>query len=244
MSILPYALGQKIRQACRPIVRQLMPSSCLLCGSDSIDEVICDGCMEDLPRLPAQHCPQCAEPTTFGERCGSCLATPPHFDDTTAVFKYEFPADRIIHSLKYGHKLAIAKWAAHQLAQRLQGRTFDLIVPLPLHPHRLRQRGFNQSAEIARHLEKHLKIPVDRSTLRRHIATPPQAELPLKERHRNVRNAFECVGQLQGKKVLLIDDVMTSGATVSECARMLRMHGASQVSVGVLARALKHAIRD
>lgn len=244
MSILPHPLTQTIRQACLSIFQRILPSSCLLCGSDAIDEAICNRCAGDLPRLPAQLCPQCAEPTTFGERCGGCLITPPHFDDTTAIFQYEFPIDRIIQALKYGHQLAIAKWAANQLAQRLQDRTFDLIVPLPLHPERLRQRGFNQSAEIAKQLGKALKTPVDRSIARRRIATPPQAELPLKERHRNVRDAFECIGQLRSQKVLLIDDVMTSGATVNECARMLCKHGASQVSIGVLARALKHGIRD
>jgi ComF family protein len=116
----------------------------------------------------------------------------------------------------------------------------DLIIPLPLHSERLRERGFNQSTEIAARLGKCLKLPVDRSTVLRTRATPPQAELPLKERHKNVRGAFECRGDFSGRRILLVDDVMTTGATLNECARVVKLHGASTVRVAVAARALKH----
>jgi ComF family protein len=115
-----------------------------------------------------------------------------------------------------------------------------LILPLPLHPERLRERGFNQSMEIARALGNCLNLAVDRSSLVRNRATPPQADLPLKERHRNVRGAFECTADMTGKDILLIDDVMTSGATLNECARVLKLHGASSITAVVAARALKH----
>lgn len=116
-------------------------------------------------------------------------------------------------------------------------------MPLPLHAQRLAERGFNQAVEIATHLEKRLKIPVDRYSLQRTRATPAQAELPLKERHRNVRGAFECRSDFSGRHLLLLDDVMTSGATASECARVLKLHGAASVTVAVAARALKHSAR-
>jgi len=163
----------------------------------------------------------------------------PHFNRTIAAFRYDFPVDRIIHALKYGHQLAVAGWLGNKLAARLQADN-QLIIPLPLHADRLRERGFNQSAEIARVIGNQLNLPVDRSSVFRNRATPRQAELPLKERHKNVRGAFECSADLSGRKVLLIDDVMTTGATVNECARIIKLHGASDISVVVAARALKH----
>lgn len=228
-----------LKQLARDWFNGLLPPSCLLCGADSTAGLLCPACSADLPALPTAQCPQCAEQTTHCERCGACLKTPPHFDGTLAVFRYDFPVDRIIHALKYGHQLAVAHWLARQLGERLpvQGR---LIIPLPLHAERLRERGFNQSMEIARSLGQHLGLPVDHSSLWRNRATPPQADLPMKERQKNVRGAFECNADLSGKEILLIDDVMTTGATANEAARVLKLHGACSVTVAVAARALKH----
>lgn len=216
----------------------VFPGSCLLCGSDTRNELLCPACVADLPSLPAAQCPQCAEQTTHGERCGACLQTPPHFDRAIAAYRYDFPVDRIIHALKYGHQLAVASWLAQTLAQRLPADK-ALIVALPLHRDRLRERGFNQSWEIAQALGKRLQQPVDGSSLLRTRATPPQADLPLPERQRNVRGVFECTADLGGREILLIDDVMTTGSTVNEAARVLKLHGASRVTVAVAARALK-----
>jgi ComF family protein len=224
----------------RQFLNAVLPGSCLLCGADSVGELLCPPCADDLPSLPAALCPLCAAQTTHGERCGACLREPPHFDRTLALFHYDFPADRIIHALKYGHQLAVAGWSADKLAERLVDEEYDCIVPLPLHPDRLRERGFNQSAEIAKTLGICLNFPVDRSNVLRTRATPPQAELPFKERHKNVRGAFECRADFTGQRLLLIDDVMTTGATVNECARVLKLHGAASVTVAVVARALKH----
>lgn len=215
-------------------------ASCLLCGSDSQAGLICDGCSHDLPLLLGPCCPQCASPTTFGERCGHCLHHPPHFAQATALFRYEFPVDRLIHAFKYGHQLALAGWFGKRLAQALAGLPVDRIVAMPLHPSRLRERGFNQAAEIARWLEKPLRTVVDRNCLSRRLATSPQASLPLQARHGNVRGAFECHVDLQGQHILLVDDVMTSGATADECARVLILHGAARVDIAVVARALRH----
>lgn len=238
MSILPHP--QTLLNALRRVwPGGPPPGSCLLCAADSDNALLCAGCNDDLPRLPATHCPQCALPTTHGERCGACLKSPPHFARTLAPFLYDFPVDRIIHALKYGHQLVVADWAAHQLAAACRDGVFDLIMPLPLHPARLRTRGFNQSAEIARMLSNTLKIPVDRSSLLRVRDTAPQAGLALKERTGNVRGAFECRRDLAGARVLLIDDVLTTGATTNECARVLGLHGVSEVSVAVLARAVR-----
>ena len=239
MSILPHPLAPLSRLG-RTLRDALLPGSCLLCEANSGDALLCPACSLDLPRLPEKTCPQCTLPTSYGERCGACLKTPPHFEATLAPFLYEFPVDRIIHALKYGHQLVVAEWAAAELAACCTGRDISLIMPLPLHPARLRERGFNQSAEVARRIGNRLNFQVDRSSLLRCRDTPPQAALPLKERRGNVRGAFECRRDLSGERILLVDDVLTTGATAGECARILHLHGAREVTVAVLARALRH----
>ena len=236
MSILPQALQRPLRS----IAACLLPGSCLLCASNSATSLLCPACTADLPQLPAALCPQCGEETTLGERCGACLKDPPAFARTIALFRYEFPVDRLIQALKYGHQLALATWLGHRLGDRLVAEDYDLLLPLPLHPSRLRTRGFNQSLEIARVTSKTLAIPMNPAILTRIRATPPQAELPLKERGRNVRGAFECARDLAGKRILIVDDVMTTGSTLREAARILKLHGAGQITVAVAARALRH----
>lgn len=238
MSILPYP--SLIKALSGRLSSRLLPGSCLLCGADSDSEVICPACRADLPGLPPRLCPVCAEQTTHGERCGACLKDPPHFDRTIAAFRYDFPLDRVIHALKYGHQLALAHWFGKQMLARLTDHAFDRIVPLPLHIDRLRERGFNQAGEIAKTLGARLGLPVDLDALARTRATPPQAELTDKERRRNVRGAFECNSDLGAQRLLLVDDVMTTGATANECARTLKIHGARSVTVVVAARALKN----
>lgn len=235
MSILTQALyrfGQKAAGIC-------LPNSCLLCGTDS-DHLVCADCACDLPFLPAACCPQCAEPTLQGELCGHCLSNSPYFDSTVALYRYAFPVDRLVHSLKYGHQLAVAAWFGRRLAAALNDRGFGLILAMPLHPDRLRSRGFNQSQEIARTVCRRLGIPGGHGILQRRRATSPQADLPFKDRADNVRGAFECLTDVSGHHILVVDDVMTSGATMNECARVLKIHGAAKVTAAVVARALRH----
>jgi ComF family protein len=236
MSILPQAL----QAAFHSIVAHLLPGSCLLCAADTAGTVLCPACTADLPHLPALRCPQCGIQTTLGERCGACLKNPPAFTRTIAAFRYEFPVDRLIQALKYGHRLPLAPWFGHCLSDQIAADEHDLLLPLPLHPTRLQTRGFNQSLEIARTISRRLNIPMNASCLTRTRATPPQAALPLKERAKNVRGAFECTSDLSGKRILLVDDVMTTGATLRECARILQLHGAAQITLVVAARALRH----
>lgn len=235
VSILPQGVGEALRRS----LETLFPCTCLLCRSDSGPRPVCPACVADLPALPAQRCPQCAEPTTHGERCGRCLAQPPAFDSVTALYAYQFPLDRLVQSLKYGHQLALATWFGDALATALADLQVDQVVPLPLHPSRLRERGFNQAAEIARPLAARLRRPVDWDGLARVRATQPQAEQPLKQRQGNVRNAFESWRDYSGQTLLLVDDVLTSGATLDEAARVLKIHGARQVHAAVIGRALR-----
>lgn len=239
MSILPQAFTASGKHLVQRCLDALLPASCLLCGERSAGQLLCMPCQADLPKSVAAQCPQCAEPTTHGERCGACLKEPPAFDRTVALWRYDFPLDRIIHALKYQHRLAVAGWLGRCLAERLTAETYE-IIPMPLHPERLRERGFNQALEIARSVAGTLQRPLLSHQLIRQRDTASQAELPFGERHRNVRGAFASTADLTGRRLILIDDVMTTGATARECARVLKLHGASEVTVAVAARALKH----
>lgn len=216
------------------VMSLLLPQECLLCGADSGPTLLCCACADALPALPAPLCPVCALPTPGGAICGACLKTPPAYDATVAVWRYAFPVDKLVQALKFEHRLALAGFfaAAMRAGSRPAG---DLLIPVPLSPSRLRERGFNQAVEIARALGG----PVDTDSCRRSLETAPQTSLPWKARRRNVKGAFECAIDLAGKAVVVIDDVMTTGATLDEFARTLKLHGAAKVTNWVVARALR-----
>ena len=197
---------------------------------------MCAACTAGLPALP-EHCPRCALPSPRGALCGSCLASPPLFDGTTALWLYEFPCDRLVQALKYRGWLALAPFFARGLAARpLPG--IDLIVPMPLHPERLAQRGFNQATEIARNLAKGAPFVLASRGARRVRNTAAQTDLPHEERARNVRGAFACDLDLDGKSIGVVDDVMTTGATLNELSRVLKRAGAARVENLVVARSV------
>ncbi len=222
----------------------MLPQDCFLCAAAAGNDLLCKACANDLPRLPGFCCPVCALPTPLGETCGACLKQAPHFDATHSCFSYLFPVDRLVQALKYRHRLVVSAFLANALAEALAPPPHpppaDLLLALPLSAQRLRQRGFNQALEIARPLARRLGLPLLLDGYTRVIDTAPQASLPWKERHRNIRGAFECALDLTGKAVIVIDDVMTTGATLNEFARTLKKHGAARVSNWVAARALKH----
>ncbi|OHC69154.1 MAG: phosphoribosyltransferase [Rhodocyclales bacterium GWA2_65_20] len=227
-----------ISHVVRGVLSALLPQECLLCGARSGDTLLCAECAGTLPLLPALHCPVCALPTSGGETCGACLKSPPAYDATFAVWRYAFPLDKLVQALKFQHRLALAGFFAAAMSKgpRPCG---DLLLPLPLSPQRLKERGFNQAAEIARPLARAFGIPLRRDDCKRTLETAPQTSLPWKERRRNVSNAFACQADLTGQAVIVIDDVMTTGATLDEFARTLKRHGAVRVSNWVVARALR-----
>jgi ComF family protein len=221
--------GRKIGQA-------LLPQDCLLCQAASGGQLLCQACARELPAT-ASACPRCAAPGTGDAECGACLADAPHYDASRAAFVYAYPVDALVQALKYGGQLALAGLFAQALHRRIDRmENIDLIVPLPLHPTRLAERGFNQAAEIAKALSRLVGVPVDAQLARRVRNTTPQTALPWRERATNMRRAFACERDLSDLRIAVVDDVMTTGATLDEFARTLKKNGAAHVENWVVAR--------
>ena len=212
---------------------------CVQCGVMSPDGLWCAACDAALPYFNSAHCPICALPTPSGEVCGHCLAQPPLFARTTAMFGYSFPLDKLIQGMKYGEQLALAHAFAKKLAQRIDKNHLpDYLIAMPLHPAKLRERGFNQSLLLATTLARELKLKLLPHACQRIRDTPPQSALPWKERKKNVRNAFSCNINLSGKRVVLVDDVLTTGASLNALAEAVSKKGAIEISAWVVARTL------
>lgn len=213
----------------------LFGGSCFLCRG-AARELLCNACDADLPRLVRPLCPRCALESPGGALCGRCLAHAPAYDATHAALAYEFPADALIQALKFRGELALAPLLAALLAERLESARVDCVVPVPLSTERLRGRGYNQAVEIARHLRRGA---LEVALCERTRDARPQMELPFDQRQRNVRGAFRCTRSLIGAAVAVVDDVMTTGATLDEIARTLKRAGAARVENWVVARTFR-----
>jgi ComF family protein len=226
--------------SCANFARTLFTQDCLLCGAPAGLEPLCPPCRQDLPWHDAPSCPVCALPTSGGETCGACLKRAPAFSRTLAGFDYAFPLDALLHAFKYGSRLDVLDVLAPPLARRVGlAPPPDMLVAMPLHPARLRQRGFNQSHELAKALSRLHGIPLATEICLRVRDTTPQASLAWKERAGNIRGAFACHGNVSGKRIAVVDDVMTTGASLDELARTLRRAGAADVEAWVVARTLE-----
>jgi len=224
--------------AVHPFAATLFGGRCFLCrGAAEHGDVLCAPCLADLPRLAGPQCPRCALPSPAGALCGRCLAQPPHYDASFAALEYRFPADALIHALKYRGELALAPLLAGLLADALPADEWvDVVLPVPLSAARLRERGCNQAMEIARALPGRFRLaPLLCARVR---DTRAQSDLPWAERVRNVRNAFRCARALDGETVAVVDDVMTTGATLDAVAAALKRAGAARVLNWVVARTL------
>lgn len=218
----------------------LFPQACMLCAASNGGQLgLCVDCLKDLPWHDSAHCPQCALPALDNQHCGHCLNSPPDFDTTQALFRYEYPFDAMLQRFKYNQRLTMADTFGVLLANAIQSTTRpDIIIPMPLHPQRLQERGFNQSVEIGRVLAKHLNVKLDLQSCVRIKLAPPQASLPLKERVKNMRGAFRCNTKLDGLRVALVDDVMTTGASLNALASTVKKAGAAHIECWVLGRTL------
>ena len=224
---------------CLNFGRGLLPQACQLCGAERGGGPLCAPCAAELPWLPAGRCAVCAIPLASGAVCGACLERPPRFHRVEAVFAYRYPVDALIHACKYGGRLGLARLFGEWLAPRV-ARDVDAIVPMPLARGRLAERGFNQALEVARVVAAATGVRLLPRACRKVADTPPQAALPWKERAKNVRRAFVCDADLAGMRVAVLDDVLTTGATLNELARVLLKAGAVEVRGWVVARTLPY----
>jgi len=219
----------------------LLPCQCACCGAPSGNELICSGCKDDLPWL-TKACAICSLPL-FGQDsplllCGECIKSPPPFDHVTTLFSYESPINHLIHQLKFAKKLSIARLMGEFLLQKIinQDKKPDLIIPVPLHSQRLKERGFNQAHEIARYIAKPLGIPLMSHQIVRHKNTVEQASLPFEQRKSNLAHAFSLRQKLQADYIAIVDDVMTTGYTVRALADLLRKNGVKKIAIWCCAR--------
>lgn len=202
--------------------------------------MLCSSCCDSLPRIIPPLCPQCGKPQPGEILCSSCVSWQAEIDGIRSPFQFNGLIRQAVHQLKYRNLKALAKPLAKLLGDYLTTNPLpgDILVPVPLHPRRLRERGHNQSHLLARELSSLINLPVIDDCLTRKHHTPPQAKTStVEERRSNVNNAFTCVNNiLQDRQVLLIDDVSTSGATLDACAAALKAAGSISVWGLVLAR--------
>ena len=217
----------------------LFPRHCLGCRREGW--LLCPDCSAGLPRLEPPYCPVCAQPGFAGRsgRCRWCSETPPAVDGIRSPFLMEGIVQEAIHALKYRGLRVLAPELGVLLSQYLESNPLpaELIVPVPLHRRRLRSRGYNQAALLAQELGKRSGLPVDDSLLVRSMDSPPQVAAADREQRRsNVSGSFQCVAAVPYRTILLIDDVATTGSTLSACAAALKDAGANQVWGLTLAR--------
>ena len=226
-------------RAAKTLTQWLFGGTCFLCRGAAPTGLLCRGCESDLPRLTGDCCPRCALPAPGDTPCGRCLSRPPHYDGTIAALGYAFPADALIQALKFRGELALAALLAQVLCERLAELPRpDWLVPVPISRGRLRERGYNQSLEIARHVGRAIGVPLAPHLCNRVRETQAQTDLPWDRRAGNVRGAFEAIDSVSGAHVAVLDDVMTTGATLEEIAATLKRAGAARVVNWVVARTL------
>lgn len=228
----------------------VFPLRCIACGAVVIEEDICfcPDCFAGIKFIRSPICSCCGVPFAgTGEKdhiCGECLQLSPAFSAVRAVGQYETVLMDVVHKFKYGGKTAVGEKLGKLMAgfsyPAFNIMDYSLIMPVPLHPRRLRQRGFNQAVILAREISRRFSIALDFSSLKRVVFTNPQVSLGKEEREANVKAAFAVAdpGKIIDQKIILVDDVLTTGSTVKECARALLKHKAEQVAVLTLARAV------
>lgn len=233
------------------ILSWIYPEVCQLCLTASAtpqEGYVCRSCAGQIRWMKPPCCDRCGLPfsgeitTTFV--CPNCSTLEFHFSHARSLFAAQGVGLELVHRYKYRRALwfdpLFQSWISSRVAPLFCGQGWDALVPVPLHPIKQREREFNQAVRLASHLQKATGIPLESHWLRRVVPTPTQTTLSRKQRSENVRTAFQCVPRLPDrmKRIVLIDDVFTTGATSNACARVLRDSGASEVSVWTLARGL------
>ena len=233
----------------RQLGHSLLPPSCALCGARS-EAAVCGDCHAQFLGPGPARCARCANPLGAPDArlaCGACQAHPPAFDATIVAADYSAPLDQLVLQLKFGGTLALAPWFGRALGAAVAqaGAALpDILCPVPLGPRRLAERGFNQALEIARPLSKALGVDLRPALAIRLRDTAAQSGVAPAERKKNIRHAFivapQALAAVRGRHIGVVDDVMTSGATLHELAAMFKRFGAARVSNFVFARTPPH----
>ncbi|HEX4943239.1 MAG TPA: ComF family protein [Usitatibacteraceae bacterium] len=212
------------------------PADCLLCLDAVRGAMVCDNCERLLPNS-RRRCPRCALPMSEDWWCADCLREPPAFDDVVTAFDYRFPIDRLVRRFKFSADLATGAYLGDALARAAATAPMpDLVLASPASAARLRERGFNPALVLARRVASAAGIAVDSRVVAKIRHTPPQTGLDHATRRRNLRGAFAVRRRLDGIHVAVVDDVMTTGTTLSALAAVLKAAGAARVSGWVAAR--------
>ena len=232
-----------------PLIDLLFPPLCHLCKEfipDAGEIRLCSSCLEKAPPLLSPQCSCCGRPfATVGGKdhlCGDCISAPPPFFAARAALLFEDSTRELIHQFKYGQRVMLRRPLGLLAVSYLDGfvREFgaELILPVPLHVKRLRQRGFNQAILLGEIFAQRWELSLSRNNLKRIRWTEPQVNLGATERAANVKGAFAVasVKEISGKRIFLIDDVYTTGSTAKECCRVLMKAGAAEVAVLTVAR--------
>jgi ComF family protein len=229
----------------------LLPSQCHCCEKflEQGQKGICSDCLSKIEWIEPPFCSLCGTPFASKEveihLCGACITKKKYFTMARALGFYEGSLKEAIHRWKYQEKTYLTPFFGERMAEGLyrywDPKIFDLLIPVPLHTHRLRERGFNQALLLVKELSRRTGIPYRKRVLRKIRPTLPQVHLSGVERERGVRGSFDINGgeELEGKSILLVDDVYTTGATVNECSKVLMAGGADRVDVLTLAHAIK-----
>ena len=212
---------------------------CALCGTD-YSGLLCRGCHRDLPGLTLA-CTRCGLPSP-SPVCAGCLVKPPLWQHLVAPFSFAYPMDKIIHEFKYSGAVFWGSFLAAAVVR--QGLALNVplpeaLIPVPMHPRRLAERGFNQAMELARGIGRELDIPILSGALARTECRLPQVGLSADKRRKNIRGAFSAtLDRFSQRSIAIVDDILTTGATANELARVLRRIGVAQIQVWVVARTL------
>ena len=228
----------RLSQLVELAVDSFFPKQCVGCGK--VGAFLCPICKEKLPKLLPPICPKCGRPQASGMLCPSCWQRQSEFDGIRSPFRFDEVMRKAIHQLKYRNLKAISPYLAQLLFDYLESNPLpgEALIPVPLHPRRLRERGYNQSSFLARELGKLTNLLVIEDCLIRVKEAQPQVKAAnMEERRRNVIDAFACRDKrVDSKQIILIDDVCTSGATLESCATALKSRGAISVWGLTLAR--------
>ena len=229
----------------RRLISTIYPPRCVLCGSPGFNDMdICANCHDNLPWIETA-CSQCALPLATGSgdqlKCGQCQQKPPAFDHSVSLFSYQNDAVKLVQQLKFNEKLVNSRLLGSMLATAINNNVAavpDSILPVPLHSKRMRQRGFNQSIELARVVNKACNIPMNVRSVIRARDTRSQTALDKKQRRKNMRGAFQITRAINAQHIAILDDVVTTTSTVNELALLLKRSGVKRVDVWSIARAV------